>query len=602
MHAARLRDVAERANVSMTTASYVLRHSPAARISLETRERVLAVAAEIGYRPRAQRRVPSVVGLRLDSGCESVAREFLTGLAEGASTRDILMALTPDGDVPIENALDSFRVPASRFGGLIRLGPAASAAHDRPFWTVVVDAVSGPTEPVDGHAVVTPDDRRAASEIGQELARSGRRRVVVVAGEGEAGLAARWAEGLGAVLAQAPASVSVDAHPQGAADGLDAHLRDADQPALVCMSPRSARLAAQAAAAAGLTRPGDLAVVVRGDGFDSGPLAAGDVRWLDLPFGEMGRAAIAALPDSARELRRDQQRRANPVLTAPAGVDLVALRDHCVWRVGDEWRQLWARACAPGAAPRSSSSRGTCTSGDTWGRSSSRSGTSPRSAGPSEAPTGTASSGSAWTCSGSAGRDLGSGRVGRRRRRDGRPRLLGLLGVPHGDVPHPVPDGHLPGHDVRAERAAPVRPRGGPGPRPGARAEVVVRASGDARERTVVEVDRGGAPGEGWLRLDRTASSLDPGAGSTERSGPVPVGDDGRVRLRILLDHSVLEVFANGRALTARVYPTLPDADRAALTVPPASGADDGGPGVRVERFDGWRMADAWPGRAPRRL
>jgi beta-fructofuranosidase len=37
------------------------------------------------------------------------------------------------------------------------------------------------------------------------------------------------------------------------------------------------------------------------------------------------------------------------------------------------------------------------------------------------------------------------------------------------------------------------------------------------------------------------------------------------VALRVLVDASAVEVFANGHALTARVYPTLPEATGAAV-------------------------------------
>jgi len=54
----------------------------------------------------------------------------------------------------------------------------------------------------------------------------------------------------------------------------------------------------------------------------------------------------------------------------------------------------------------------------------------------------------------------------------------------------------------------------------------------------------------------------------------------------VIVDHSALEVFANGRPLTARVYPTRLDATGVELAA--SSGA------VTVTRLDGWRMADAW--------
>ena len=89
------------------------------------------------------------------------------------------------------------------------------------------------------------------------------------------------------------------------------------------------------------------------------------------------------------------------------------------------------------------------------------------------------------------------------------------------------------------------------------------------------------------LELDRSHSSLDLTLEPALRQGAIPVGTDGRVDLRALVDHSALEVFANGRALTARIYPTR----------------DDDALGAQVVLMDGvavldstttWAMRDIW--------
>jgi beta-fructofuranosidase len=64
------------------------------------------------------------------------------------------------------------------------------------------------------------------------------------------------------------------------------------------------------------------------------------------------------------------------------------------------------------------------------------------------------------------------------------------------------------------------------------------------------------------------------------------VGDDGRVDVRVLIDHSALEVFVNGRALTARVYPTRPDAVGCSLTVRSGS--------ATLCSSSSWEMRDIW--------
>jgi beta-fructofuranosidase len=106
---------------------------------------------------------------------------------------------------------------------------------------------------------------------------------------------------------------------------------------------------------------------------------------------------------------------------------------------------------------------------------------------------------------------------------------------------------------------------------PQARVDLAVRCTPDGSERTVVVLDR--AAGE--LRLGAL-------------HGPLPIGPDGVVELRVLVDHSALEVFANGRALTARTYPARPDATGVTIA---ASGAP-----ARLARLDAWTMTGIWDG------
>jgi beta-fructofuranosidase len=105
--------------------------------------------------------------------------------------------------------------------------------------------------------------------------------------------------------------------------------------------------------------------------------------------------------------------------------------------------------------------------------------------------------------------------------------------------------------------------------------------SGSSREETVVELCRTAEGGShGVLRLDRTQSSLDPTVDVEDKSGPLPM-PDGRVHLRVLVDRSAIEIFANGKPLTARVYPTL-GGEHVSIA---AEGT------VRLLSFDAWTMA-----------
>lgn len=317
----RLRDVAEQANVSMATASYVLRDSPGARISGPTRERVLEVADAIGYRRRVKQPASSLVGLLLDTKEDvAVGRRLIAGLVDAAWAAGALIAMVPDDRGSAEQALASAKALTPRFDGLIRVGSVARSSVgvvSLDQRTVVLDVSSGPVGPAGDHPLVAPDDRRAATTIAIDLHQHGHRRVLVMGAESEAGLAGRWVEGLGSVLARE--SVTVRVGPLNMADSF-AHLRHDDRPtALVCMSPRTAAAVQTAAARAGLSIPKDLQLVVRGDGNDHGCPPVPGARQLDLPFTDLCCAAIAALPPSGQ--RPPRHRSAAPVTMVPVVIE-----------------------------------------------------------------------------------------------------------------------------------------------------------------------------------------------------------------------------------------------------------------------------------------
>ncbi|WP_147680529.1 glycoside hydrolase family 32 protein [Actinomyces ruminicola] len=135
--------------------------------------------------------------------------------------------------------------------------------------------------------------------------------------------------------------------------------------------------------------------------------------------------------------------------------------------------------------------------------------------------------------------------------------------------------------------------------------EVVVdlAVSADGARRTRLRLARRAPSGRagqdawtGWLSLDRSASAA-PGSpweapDRRELCGPVPLGPDGEVALRVLRDRSSLEVFVNGQPLSARL------------------GTDPGDDGVSIDvgsltdaRLQVWSMADAYARRlAPQTL
>ena len=95
--------------------------------------------------------------------------------------------------------------------------------------------------------------------------------------------------------------------------------------------------------------------------------------------------------------------------------------------------------------------------------------------------------------------------------------------------------------------------------RPGASIELAVLATDDGEERTTYRLYRVDDGVD--FSLDRSRSSLDGSTDAKPLSGRVPLDGD-TMRLRVLVDHSALEAFANGVPLAARAYPTRPDARR----------------------------------------
>lgn len=72
--------------------------------------------------------------------------------------------------------------------------------------------------------------------------------------------------------------------------------------------------------------------------------------------------------------------------------------------------------------------------------------------------------------------------------------------------------------------------------------------------------------------------------------GPFPLDASGTVTLRVLVDHSIVEAFADNGTVcaTARAYPGSSDAAGVYLT-------NRGASGIQLARFQGYQMKTATP-------
>ena len=112
---------------------------------------------------------------------------------------------------------------------------------------------------------------------------------------------------------------------------------------------------------------------------------------------------------------------------------------------------------------------------------------------------------------------------------------------------------------------------------------IKVLCSPDGQEQTIVFYDAI----ERKLKIDTTRSSLGGGLKSVE-GGPLELAPDEPLRLKIFVDRSVVEVFANDRQAVARcVYPTRDDSLGVVLF-------SRGGP-AEVAGMDAWKMSPANP-------
>ena len=127
---------------------------------------------------------------------------------------------------------------------------------------------------------------------------------------------------------------------------------------------------------------------------------------------------------------------------------------------------------------------------------------------------------------------------------------------------------------------AEIDPAGSP------QAGLKVRAAPDGSEQTLVYYDRT----QRLICVDRSRASTNPAADRSMQSGPFMLTRGDPLRLRMFLDGSVIEIFANDRfCLSARVYPEGPRST--GLGLYSTAGA------AKMLSFDVWQMRPISPDR-----
>lgn len=304
----RIKDVAERAGVATSTVSYVLNDVAGARVAAATRERVRAVANELGYRPNALARAlrtqrTHTIGVVSDDVATSpFASGMIRGAQQAARRADSLLLLvnTDDADETCRDVVQALLqrqvdgvVLATMYHRVIDVADElASVPH------VFLDCRP---KSADG-AFVVPDEVGGTEAVLTELLEAGHRRIGHLTERRRSVAAgmrlATYREVLGRWGVRFDSKLVVADEPDHVGGWrATGRLLDGPRPptAVFCFNDRMAAGAYRAAAERGLVIPKGLSVV----GFDDQqPLA--EALWpglttAALPHFAMGEWAVTAL-------------------------------------------------------------------------------------------------------------------------------------------------------------------------------------------------------------------------------------------------------------------------------------------------------------------
>ena len=216
-----MKDVALRAGVSQSTVSFVVNGMDDMRISAETRQKVLDVAQELGYRPRAAGRPSNrsgqrVIGVMFDEIATSpFAMISIEGLQEEAWKRNVMIeTVMTGGDRAYETAVLK-KWSAERVAGIVyasiltrQATPPLSLAKHR---AVLLNCY----DPEGILASIVPAERRGGEAVAKALIAGGRRRIAFISGESWMEASIQRQEGYERALAEAGLAADPDLIVEG---------------------------------------------------------------------------------------------------------------------------------------------------------------------------------------------------------------------------------------------------------------------------------------------------------------------------------------------------------------------------------------------------
>jgi DNA-binding LacI/PurR family transcriptional regulator len=299
----RLEDVADRAGVDVSTVSRALKPNSDRPVRAETRERVLQIAEELGYRPNAIARslkleTTGTLGLLVPTLRNPVLADLIHGAFREAWEHDRVLLVAEDSQAEAGDAYERL-VRSGRIDGLLIASTRVGHSEHAAFLDDGLPCVFVNRRRPGSDRNVSMGDDEAGRIAARHLLESGHTEIGHVAGPADLDTARRRTEGFIEVLAEAgiePARVGGDFAVAGGALGAGELLKDfRPRPTAIFVSNvQQAIGAVSAIRSLGLRIPEDVALVT----CDDDPLLEYlevPVTSIRMPLAELGAAAVGSL-------------------------------------------------------------------------------------------------------------------------------------------------------------------------------------------------------------------------------------------------------------------------------------------------------------------